>query len=1316
MNEQRAGADSGPGRGQESLSGGISGAGAVPGGREAGIWSASFQGLLWTNFFTAVNDNVFRWFVIGTGKEFWPVERHPQILMWGTICFVLPYIVFAIPAGWLADRFSKRDVILGCKFLEIVVMLLGVGALLLQNFPMLLFVVFLMGTQSALFAPAKVGKIPELLDESRISAGNGLFNLSTLTAVIIGTGIGNWLADVTGRCGQERIWLTLLVLVGIAVVGTMVGFLMRRVPAAAPGLPFPSNPVSATVRQFGPLLASSRLFRVALGVTFFWTFASLAQVNVDAFADENGLLLETEKLPLLISLVLGVGGGSVLAGILSQGKIELGLVPVGALGMVLFAALIWWLPPEFLFLPPVSVPGLVLTCVLFGLLGVSAGFFDVPLSSWLQFNSPVQARGSVLAAANLTLFASIIVTTLLYANVLRGAWRRPDPERSLPVRFTDAALDPAQRDQSRRIGEELNQDLLAAIAAGGSPLEVAERINGGLAGIGAPVRQAVLTRAVTAVMSDPRVRDAAHSPFHLMGIPLDESARAGRAGGGDAALPAQVLEDQRQVRLVQRAIQRQPLLSARAVFLLLALVTLPVFGYTVYRLHRHLARILLWSWLRLVYRIRVHGREHLPDEGPAVLIANHYTWIDALFLMLLPRREIKAVAWAGNFGNKAARWFADYSGVILISGGPKSIARGIRTAREALQRGEMVLIFPEGGLSRTGQIQAFRPGVLKIAEGTGAPVIPVYLDQLWGSFFSYQGGKAMHRIPRTFRRPVSIHIGRPLPADMELGAMRQTLQEMGSAAARNRTGRFESPVRMFLRQCRRRLFRFKIGDSTGQDMTGGALLMRTLILRRLLRRHVLGRDEKMVGVLIPPSSGGIVVNMALALDRRVAVNLNYSVTDEIMQHCIREAGIRHVLTTEKVLEKFSYDFGCEVTRLDELRTKVTLGDKIICALLAYLVPAGLTGWIVGGVCTDPDELMTVIFTSGSTGMPKGVMLSHRNVASNVEAVEQVVSLRRTDTIIGVLPLFHSFGYTITMWTVMSLDVAGAYHFSPLDARQVGKLVEKYRGTVLLCTPTFLRGYLRKCTAEEFSSLEIVVLGAEKMPVELADEFEKKYGLRPIEGYGATELSPLVSVNIPPTRRLDNFQTDCKEGTVGRPIPNVTARVDDLETGRPLGADQPGMLWITGPNVMLGYLNQPDKTAEVVVDGWYRTGDVAVIDSEGFIRITGRISRFSKIGGEMVPHVTVENTLLAALGGVDDVPVLAVTAVPDERKGERLVVLHTAALSRSPDELIRSLQEAGLPNLFIPSRDSFLQVEAIPVLGSGKIDLKRLPELARELLG
>jgi acyl-[acyl-carrier-protein]-phospholipid O-acyltransferase/long-chain-fatty-acid--[acyl-carrier-protein] ligase len=360
-----------------------------------------------------------------------------------------------------------------------------------------------------------------------------------------------------------------------------------------------------------------------------------------------------------------------------------------------------------------------------------------------------------------------------------------------------------------------------------------------------------------------------------------------------------------------------------------------------------------------------------------------------------------------------------------------------------------------------------------------------------------------------------------------------------------------------------------------------------------------------------------------------------------------------------------------------------------------------------------DEL-TVIFTSGSTGDPKGVVLTNHNIGSNVEAIDHVIHLRSDDTLLGILPFFHSFGFMVTLWTVLGLDVRCVYHFTPLDAKQIGKLCGKWGVTILLATPTFLRTYVRRCESEAFAKLEVVVAGAEKLPAVLCDDFEAKFKVRPVEGYGATELSPLVSVNVPPTRSQSGDE-GLKEGTVGRPVPGVTAKIVDPDTGETLPPDTPGMLLVKGPNVMKGYLGDAAKTAEVIRDGWYVTGDIATIDRQGFIQITGRLSRFSKIGGEMVPHLMIEEAVQAFVQKPDDEEIKAVvTAVPDEKRGERIVVVHTT-LDHSPQEVCDHLATLGMPNLWLPSPDSFLEVEKIPVLGTGKLDLKALSELARERL-
>ncbi len=521
------------------------------------------------------------------------------------------------------------------------------------------------------------------------------------------------------------------------------------------------------------------------------------------------------------------------------------------------------------------------------------------------------------------------------------------------------------------------------------------------------------------------------------------------------------------------------------------------------------------------------------------------------------------------------------------------------------------------------------------------------------------------------------------------------------------------PARVFLRNCRKNRKAMKMADSMGEELKGSDVLLRAFILRRLLLREVLQADEKYVGILIPPSCGGAIVNAVMPLVGRIGVNLNYTLTKKEMEYCIAECGIKHVLTTRRVVEKLDLQLD-NMVFLDDLRPKVSTLDKVAAALQTFVMPISLLERKFGLHRIQPDDVLTVIFTSGSTNLPKGVMLTHRNIGSNVGAVDQVIHLKHNDVLLGTLPFFHSFGYTVTLWTVLMLAPHGVYHFSPLDAKIVGRLCDRYQVTLLISTPTFLRGYLKRCKPEDLATLEVVVAGAEKLPRDLCDAFEERFKVRPVEGYGTTELSPLVSVNIPP-ERAPAKELSLKEGSVGRPVPLVRARVVHLETGEVLGVDQEGMLQISGPNVMLGYLNQPEKTAEVIRDGWYTTGDIARIDSDGFIFITGRESRFSKIGGEMVPHLKVEEELHRLMSQDEEQVCVAVTAIADARKGERLIVFHLPS-DKTPVEMCRKLAETGIPSIFIPSPDSFRQVDEIPVLGSGKLDLKRLRAMAEAEFG
>jgi acyl-[acyl-carrier-protein]-phospholipid O-acyltransferase/long-chain-fatty-acid--[acyl-carrier-protein] ligase len=1159
---------------------------ALPSDQREGLMSLTFVGLLLTQFLGTTNDNILRWLVIGLGKDYVEPEHISTVLAVGSGCLVLPYLLLAAPAGYLADRFSKREVIVKCKIAEIVIMAIAVVAIVIGKVYLMFGVVALIGCQAALFGPAKLGSIPEMLRPSKISSANGLLGLTTVLATVVGTAIGNWLSleSVTGEHGQEKWWKSAIVLLGIATAGWLASLCIMRLKAANPSRVFPWDMARQTVRDLKSLGHDRTLLRVALGIMFFWTFAMLFQLNIDQFASEGSMVAKQTHVTLLLgSLVVGVGLGSVLAGLWSGGKVELGILPLGAGGLAFFSVLLFTV--EGVLVDPAGAYTIsyVAACAFLLFLGVSAGLFDIPLAAYMQDRSPVENRGSILAASNFLTFGGMLLASIIY-----GLLRRP--------------------------------------------------ING-------------------------------HAMF-----------------------------------------------TSREIFLLCGIATIPVFIYIVVLIPQATIKFLAWLITHSIYTIRVHQRENIPEQGGAILVPNHISWLDGLLLTTTSSRNVRLLVDRDLLTNWWSRGLAKIMGAIPIKGTPKAALRGIKTAREALRAGDLVCIFPEGGISRSGQLQSFKAGVLEIHRGTDAPLIPVYLDELWGSIFSFRGGKFFWKWPSTKPKRVSIWFGKRLGKPKDIFEVRQSVQDLGADAMAGRKQRTSALPRAMIRNCRKKKFRWKIADSTGAELSGGKLLAGTFVFRRLLLRYVLRPDDKHVGLLLPPAVGALVANAALSMAGRVTANLNYSASPEVVNACIRRANIRIVLTSRKFLEnpamaKFQNSLEAEFVYLEDLREKVQRGDKLVAALAAYAVPAILLDRLLGLHRIRGDDVATVIFTSGSTGMPKGVMLTHHNIATNVEAIDQVVHPRPDDCILGIVPFFHSLGFTVTLWGPLLLDIRTAYHFSPLDTRVVAKLARSRRATIFLATPTFLRSYLRRCEPEELKTLEIVVAGAEKLPCALCEAFQQKFGVRPVEGYGTTELSPLVSVNVPRSRSK-SLDIDCKEGSVGRPVPGVSAKIVDPESFEELPPGTPGMLLVKGPNVMKGYLGQPEETAKVMHNGWYITGDIAMIDTEGFIHITGRLSRFSKIGGEMVPHVRVEEAIQKILGVEEEGHLkVLVTCVPDERKGERLVVIHTQ-LDMQPEEICRRLSADGLPNLWIPATDSFMEVESIPVLGSGKTDLKSVADLAK----
>ena len=523
--------------------------------------------------------------------------------------------------------------------------------------------------------------------------------------------------------------------------------------------------------------------------------------------------------------------------------------------------------------------------------------------------------------------------------------------------------------------------------------------------------------------------------------------------------------------------------------------------------------------------------------------------------------------------------------------------------------------------------------------------------------------------------------------------------------------RTTSLLRQVIAKLRDRAKKTVLADSTGASLTGREALLRALVLRRLLQR-TLQKDERNVGLLLPPTAAGAIANLALALDRRVAVNLNYSLNADLIRFAIAEAKVRHVMTSRAFLERMPIDLGdARPILLEELAKRASLRDKASAAALS-LLPLPLLERLLGIHDIPADELMTIIFTSGSTGRPKGVMLPWRSIEANTGMVDALLHLRPDDVMLGVLPFFHSFGYTITLWTPLAIGIKAVYHTNPLEGRVIGRLIREQEATILLGTPTFLRAYMQRLSPDDLATLELVATGSERLPLALADAFEEKFGIRPFQGYGATEVGPIISANVPASRAV-GAEVALREGTVGRPAHGVRVEVRDPATGVRLGPGQRGLLWVTGPHVMLGYLDEPEQTKRVVVDGWYNTGDMATIDEDGFITIVGRASRFAKIGGEQVPFAVVEEALASLVGTSEGgAPRAVVTAIPDEASGERLVVIHTA-LESSPSDLVKKMAAAGLPRLFIPSPADFHQIAAMPLIGIGKVDLEAIDRIARD---
>ncbi len=1125
------------------------------------ILSKGFKALLATQFLGAFNDNAFKLVISFLAVDSLMRDGYGTLyLSLSGAIFILPFLLFSTYAGYLADKYSKRHIIIWAKVAEFMVMFLGLLTLLNGSIWPLLFVLFFMGTQSAFFGPSKYGILPEILSKEDLSEGNGLIQMWTYAAIILGQAAGGYLVHITTPLLYKTSYAFLL----ISIMGVITSFFVTKVRPSGSLRRFNPNFLKEVYSHIKEIQKNQAVFLSILGLMYFGFLSGLFQLNILLYARKLMALDHFLSSSLLAILALGIGAGSFLAGRCSDQKIELGIVPVGAVGLSLFTIILGFAYGSY---------PLVLLCLF--ILGISSGFYIIPLHALIQSESPHDKRGQVLAVTNFLSFWGIF-TGFISLFILR--------------------------------------DLLQ--------------------------------------------------------------------------------------------------LNAAQIFIFAGILTVFGTGYICRLLPSALLRFLVWTLTHTLYKIRIVNKDNIPQQGGGLIVANHVSYIDALVLVVCIERPLRFMVHRQIYNLRLLKPIFKLAGAIPVAASdkPKEILHALNQAREAIMKGELVCVFPEGRLTRSGNIQKFNKGFERVIQDTDCPVIPVYLDRIWGSIFSYEGGRYFYKTPKIIPYPITVLIGDPLPSETTAFRVREKVRELGAEAFQYRFTERRTLPEAFWRESKKHPLRFCIADSSGKKLNYAATLLSAVSVANALRPRLSG--EKNIGIMIPPSAGGVIVNIAVSFLNKVPVNLNYTTSHDALSSIQGQCEMQYVITSRRFLEKVPIDLPGELIFLEDLIAGVTVKEKIRALVQAFILPREI--FLGPKAKRNIHDLATIMFTSGSTGVPKGVMLSHANITSNLEGLYQVFKVKNEDKILGILPFFHSFGFTATIWFPLISGMGAVYHVNPLDAKMIGKLVRTHKISMLMATPTFLNAYTRRCKGEDFKSLRIVIVGAEKLKPQVLQAFVEKFNIEPMEGYGCTELSPIVSINLPDVKdgSAQITQIMHKPGKIGLPLPGIAVKAIDQNTGRSLDVDQNGLLIVKGPNVMKGYLNNDQKTKEVIKDGWYITGDMANIDEDGFITITDRLSRFSKIAGEMVPHIKIEEKIHTILNVTEQVCVVA--SVEDAKKGEKLVVLCLRDID--VPSLVDELKQSDLPNLWIPDAAAFHKIDAIPFLGTGKLDLGTVKRMAQEIFG
>ncbi|MFQ6341950.1 acyl-[ACP]--phospholipid O-acyltransferase [Campylobacter sp. VTCC 70190] len=1112
---------------------------------------------------------------------------------------LLPFILMLSPSGFLADRYPKNWIMKLCAAFSVVLSIIICICYYNGAFWTAFALTFVMGIQAAIYSPSKYGFIKELVGKDLLSMGNGALSAVSIVAILAGMSLFSFSFEALYKpeyANSEEL------LKGVAPLGFLLIlfscielFLAWRLPKLRTG----DKKLVFDNKQYlsGKLLAKNLklifenkvIWLCVVGISLFWAISQLYLVSFPVFSKNE--LLEENTFYVQISLGfsgIGVILGSLLAGRFSKNYIELGLIPLGALGVFLMALIM----PYF--------TSLLTYSLIFFFFGFCGALFIIPLNSLIQFHARENELGQILAGNNF--FQNIAMLGFLLLATL----------------FANFKIDTIYL-------------------------------------------------------------------FHFISV-------------------------------------------------------VAFFGalYVILKLPFSLVRILFSLAFLQRYRLLVEGFENIPEKGGALLLGNHISFIDWAIVQMAIPRKVYFVMERSIYSKWYIKLFLDKFGVIPVSSGASKASLELIASR--IREGDLVCLFPEGILSRHGQLNEFKAGFelacASLNEDEGR-IIPFYIRGLWGSAFSRSDEEFSARNRTLSKRNIAIAFGKAMPLHSKRDEVKARVFELSFMAWKSQCEAMHTLARLWINTAKKNLSQIAIIDTLAGAVTYRKMLSLSLILSSFIKQNTqrlsihtqrgsYSPKEECVGILLPASFASSLLNLAVLLADKVVVNLNFTAGEKALKAAVKEAQIFQLYTSRKFLEKLAskglslnLDEKVHIIYMEDIVADLKKQKMKILSMMSLV--SILPSFILKAIFAPSKNnlsIAAILFSSGSEGTPKGVMLNNRNILSNIAQISDVLCTKNNDVMLSSLPPFHAFGLSVATFLPLLEGIKSVTFADPTDALGIAKAVARNNVTIMCGTSTFLGIYARnkKLDALMFESLRIVVSGAEKLKNEVRTAFEMKFKKSIFEGYGATETTPVASVNLPNRFDADYWVVHRanKEGSVGMPLPGTAVRIVEPNTYENLKTNEDGLILIGGHQVMVGYLNNKEKTDEVIkeIDGirWYNTGDKGHLDEDGFLYIVDRYSRFAKIGGEMVSLGSLEEELAKFID--TQIVKFCAVALEDEKKGERVVLL-----IECDEEYFQGVCEAikgsDMPAIFKPSL--YLKVEKIPLLGSGKVDLKGAKELAKTLL-